>query len=696
MNNFFTTQPGSGGSGVIAGTVATFAALPTPVGDHTNELWYVTNGSGGFFSGINVYKYPKGLYSPNVAETDWTQVPINVKVSEDSLTLVDILNWTEFITYAFDIHSGDRIIYNSKEYKNITGSMTSTAPDVDTTNWSSEIVFNPEISPAYLEGKTFYNSEKKALSYYNDVSDITVNMGQELLFRVENMSGATIPNGSVVCPDTTKVIDLANAHFKDKSRIIAVMTHDIADGEMGYATKFGQVGGLDTSGYIAGQVVYLSATASGQFTGVLPTDGGYVVTVGVVDVVHTTEGVITVDTRSSDLTVEVTDTNGFPLDQVEAVTLSVNDTTRTFTISPDLGEFHFYERGEKYEKDTAQNVVWTDVEGDHWFYFNEGVLQHLENPTFSEKEHIILNHAFVAYIYWNATNKEHVFDIFMELHGISMSPYTHLYLHLTRGAQYLGGLSVGDILPDESGDLDTHAQFSITEGLFFDEDIQHTTLAKDVGDTWQVGFLSGVGADFRTGEQTGFALLNIPAGRPYYNQNNAGTWQLTEVGDRDFFLTHIFAVNGYSDQTLAVMGQEVYERVGDARAGATTEIANIVAGFELAESVPIATIIFECRNGYGNTVKARIRTTDEGENFIDWRTTELAQGTAPSSHTNLTNVLTAGVGITQGHVDNGFPFQLPTLTTVERDAVTASNGMICYNTTLNVTQIYENGTWITK
>lgn len=37
--------------------------------------------------------------------------------------------------------------------------------------------------------------------------------------------------------------------------------------------------------------------------------------------------------------------------------------------------------------------------------------------------------------------------------------------------------------------------------------------------------------------------------------------------------------------------------------------------------------------------------------------------------------------------------KLPNLTTAQRDALTASNGMLIYNTTLNKTQAYENGSW---
>ena len=36
----------------------------------------------------------------------------------------------------------------------------------------------------------------------------------------------------------------------------------------------------------------------------------------------------------------------------------------------------------------------------------------------------------------------------------------------------------------------------------------------------------------------------------------------------------------------------------------------------------------------------------------------------------------------------------PTLTTTQRNALTASNGMIIYNSTLSTMQAYANGSWV--
>ncbi len=44
-------------------------------------------------------------------------------------------------------------------------------------------------------------------------------------------------------------------------------------------------------------------------------------------------------------------------------------------------------------------------------------------------------------------------------------------------------------------------------------------------------------------------------------------------------------------------------------------------------------------------------------------------------------------------IDVGSVLKLSNLTTAERDALTAANGMVIYNTTDNKFQGYENGAW---
>ena len=121
--------------GIISGVVADYASLPSPASSYTGELWWVETASGGLLSWIGVYKYPKGIYSPNSSNV-WELCPLNTKFSEDALTLVNITNWAEYFGFAFDIGEGDKLIYNKITYENKTGTQTATAPDSDGTNWA--------------------------------------------------------------------------------------------------------------------------------------------------------------------------------------------------------------------------------------------------------------------------------------------------------------------------------------------------------------------------------------------------------------------------------------------------------------------------------------------------------------------------------------------------------------------------------
>jgi len=63
---------------------------------------------------------------------------------------------------------------------------------------------------------------------------------------------------------------------------------------------------------------------------------------------------------------------------------------------------------------------------------------------------------------------------------------------------------------------------------------------------------------------------------------------------------------------------------------------------------------------------------------------------APSITSASTITLTAPDGTI---VQNG-PFRLPSLTTTEKNALTAVNGDMVYDSTLNKAQVYENGAWV--
>lgn len=78
---------------------------------------------------------------------------------------------------------------------------------------------------------------------------------------------------------------------------------------------------------------------------------------------------------------------------------------------------------------------------------------------------------------------------------------------------------------------------------------------------------------------------------------------------------------------------------------------------------------------------------------MDWRTSELQTGVAPTDHANLSGLVSSSEEGNYKHISDVEPLQLPTFTTTERDVFTPKLGMTIANSTTNTTQKYSNGSW---
>jgi hypothetical protein len=129
--------------------------------------------------------------------------------------------------------------------------------------------------------------------------DVTQQIGQETYARVENMTGSTLPNGTVVGfsgVGANNVLSVSK-YLADGSTptlyILGVLTHELPDsGEVGYCTTFGHVRGINTSSFSVGDLLYASPTTAGALTNVKPTAPNNVVPVAAVLKVGTTDGEI--------------------------------------------------------------------------------------------------------------------------------------------------------------------------------------------------------------------------------------------------------------------------------------------------------------------------------------------------------------------------------------------------------------------
>jgi hypothetical protein len=155
--------------------------------------------------------------------------------------------------------------------------------------------FTPSTAPTYTQGRVWYDSTEKALAFYNDSSSVAVHVGQDLIVKVINNTGSSIPNGSPVyitgtsSGQTFPNVALARADVAATSAVIGLTNGAIANGAFGYVTAQGIIDNVNTGMFTVGQVLYLSPFSAGQLMNTIPPTG-ITVQVGVVSYVDSTNG----------------------------------------------------------------------------------------------------------------------------------------------------------------------------------------------------------------------------------------------------------------------------------------------------------------------------------------------------------------------------------------------------------------------
>lgn len=145
----------------------------------------------------------------------------------------------------------------------------------------------------FTTGRMYWDAEAATMAVETDVAGVVLQMGQEQHIRVRNSHTSTILNGRAVYIDNTSgqtpTIKPANASTANTSKLIGLVTHDIAVNGFGYVTTFGLVRDINTSAFSIDDVLYLSTT-SGLLTNVPPAKPAYAIKVGKVLNSHNTLG----------------------------------------------------------------------------------------------------------------------------------------------------------------------------------------------------------------------------------------------------------------------------------------------------------------------------------------------------------------------------------------------------------------------
>lgn len=159
-------------------------------------------------------------------------------------------------------------------------------------------LFTPQTAPTHERGRIYFDDVNDCISFMDNISGTSVQVGYEVLMRARNNTGATIANGSVVyisgAIGQNSTVALAQANTLPTSEIIGIATHDIANNTVGKICVFGLVNDLNTNSFTDGQMLYLSTSIAGGLTSTIPESPNFVVNLGVVEHAHPTQGKILV------------------------------------------------------------------------------------------------------------------------------------------------------------------------------------------------------------------------------------------------------------------------------------------------------------------------------------------------------------------------------------------------------------------
>jgi len=334
-----------------------------------------------------------------------------------------------------------------------------------------------------------------------------------------------------------------------------------------------------------------------------------------------------------------------PLTDALLLTVSYNAIAKQFTLTPTESTFDIWVLGTKYTFTDAQTTTaHAATTGPYFCYVDSTGAIQVSGTAWD-----IGIHVPIAFAYYNASLGAAI--VINECHHADgRDRFMHAYLHHTYGAQLSSGCTLGDYLLDTN--TDASMRFSVSPGVIRDEDLPCSTAAvvaagpylllersdTDASNTWTWSILSSATDPFVKGTTY-----------PYYNQNNVGTWQRTEMASSNFFNMWVVGIpiDG-SVQIALVMGQGTHASQSAAESATPPDMSLI------SERVYLYRLTFRCHASYGTTAKTRLMSVAA--------LSALTRQTAPTLQT-----------IPATQVTTGWQDMVLVTTTLNNDASTAVN-----------------------
>lgn len=141
---------------------------------------------------------------------------------------------------------------------------------------AESITLNPlPVTIPTEQGSLYFDETKQTVAMI--MNGTIQHIGQDSYFYVKNKTGALIPKGTCVGfagTDGASGHLLISKYLADGSNpstyFMGVTAEDIPNGQFGQVTHFGELEGINTSGYTAGALLYASSTVAGAFQTTAP------------------------------------------------------------------------------------------------------------------------------------------------------------------------------------------------------------------------------------------------------------------------------------------------------------------------------------------------------------------------------------------------------------------------------------------
>jgi len=290
--------PGTGltgtASGLSIGGNAATATSATTAGSVTNSITFNNSGSGAA-SGTTF----NGSSAQTISYNTVGASPLAGSTSLVTLGTVTTGVWNA-TPIANSYLANSSITIGSTSISLGSTASTLTSVTMATPTISSYETYTATSAPSYNAGRLWYDSNVNSLAYYNDVTNNTLHIGEEVQLKVYNNTGSTINIGQPVYITSTSSgytypnVALAIANSLTTGNVIGLANQAIPTGTAGYVTTIGLIQGVNTGSYTVGDTLYLSPYSAGYYQNTIPPTG-YAIKIGTVAYVNSSTGAIYVN-----------------------------------------------------------------------------------------------------------------------------------------------------------------------------------------------------------------------------------------------------------------------------------------------------------------------------------------------------------------------------------------------------------------